>query len=103
MATQSAQASPPLAEEKIKELIEASQDAKSRAYAPYSNFHVGAALLTTEGRVFKGAQVVVEVWAWSVIPAPPAPRPQGRGWDNLKLQTVITLQLSQWQQQSSSQ
>ena len=99
MATQSAQASPPLAEEKIKELIEASQDAKSRAYAPYSNFHVGAALLTTEGRVFKGAQVVVEVWAWSVIPAPP----QGRGWDNLKLQTVITLQLSQWQQQSSSQ
>jgi len=71
MATQSAQATPPLAEEKIKELIEASQDAKSRAYAPYSNFHVGAALLTAEGRVFKGAQVVVEVWAWSVIPAPP--------------------------------
>jgi len=96
MATQSAQASPPLAEEKIKELIEASQDAKSRAYAPYSNFHVGAALLTAEGRVFKGGQVVVEVWAWSVIPAPPTDL-----WT--KLQTVITVQLSQWQQRSSSE
>ena len=44
-------------EEKIKELIAASCDAKSRAHGPYSHFRVGAALLTTEGRVFTGASM----------------------------------------------
>ena len=44
-------------EEKIKELIEASCDAKSCAHGPYSHFRVGAALLTTEGRLFTGASM----------------------------------------------
>ena len=55
MATRDAQTPPQLSEEKIKELFAASQEAKSRAYAPYSNFNVGAALLTTEGKVFQGS------------------------------------------------
>lgn len=29
-------------------------DAKKKAYAPYSKFRVGAALLTTENKIFKG-------------------------------------------------
>ena len=57
MATQDAQTPPQLSEEKIKELFAASQEAKSRAYAPYSKFFVGAALLTTEGKVFQGSSV----------------------------------------------
>lgn len=38
-------------------LIEESRDARSRAYAPYSKFLVGAALVTDDGRHFSGANV----------------------------------------------
>lgn len=37
----------------IKEAIEA----KKRAYAPYSGFHVGAALLCENGKVFAGCNI----------------------------------------------
>ncbi len=40
-----------------KELLEAAKRARSNAYTPYSNFRVGAALLTTDGRVFLGANI----------------------------------------------
>ena len=42
---------------KPEELLRAAADARSFAYAPYSNFRVGAALLTQDGRVFLGANV----------------------------------------------
>ncbi len=38
-------------------LIEAARDAATRAYAPYSNFHVGAAVRLTDGRIVTGANV----------------------------------------------
>jgi cytidine deaminase len=38
-------------------LLAAAHDARSRAYAPYSNFLVGAALLTRDGRTFHGCNV----------------------------------------------
>ena len=41
-------------EEIIKDLIAKSKDAKERAFAPYSKFKVGAALLTVDGRIFTG-------------------------------------------------
>ena len=40
-----------------KELIEAALKSRQNAYAPYSKFCVGAALLTRSGRVFCGANV----------------------------------------------
>lgn len=39
------------------QLIKLAQDARQRAYAPYSNYLVGAALVTTSGRFFTGCNV----------------------------------------------
>lgn len=41
----------------IEALIEQAKQAREGAYAPYSQFAVGAALLTRSGRVFTGANV----------------------------------------------
>jgi cytidine deaminase len=41
----------------IDALIEAAREARLHAYAPYSEFQVGAALLTTDGRMFSGCNV----------------------------------------------
>ena len=40
-----------------RELCERAVEAAANAYAPYSNFHVGAALLLRDGRVVTGANV----------------------------------------------
>jgi cytidine deaminase len=38
-------------------LLDTARKALKRAYAPYSNFHVGAAVLTEQGQVFSGCNV----------------------------------------------
>lgn len=39
------------------ELIRAALEAQKNAYAPYSNFAVGAALRTASGKIYRGANV----------------------------------------------
>jgi len=38
-------------------LVKAAREARTMAYAPYSNYQVGAALLTRGGRIFTGCNV----------------------------------------------
>jgi cytidine deaminase len=46
-----------LSEAKRDELIRAAIEVRPKAYAPYSNYAVGAALLAASGRVYKGVNV----------------------------------------------
>lgn len=41
----------------ILELISEAYKAKKYSYAPYSNFHVGAALCTDSGRIYRGCNI----------------------------------------------
>ena len=43
--------------ESATQLMEAARDAAAHAYAPYSNFHVGAALLFDDGAIVTGCNV----------------------------------------------
>ena len=40
-----------------EQLLQEAIAARQKAYAPYSKFHVGAALLTRDGKVFHGCNV----------------------------------------------
>lgn len=43
-----------LESEQIQQLVLSSHEAKKSAYCPYSNFRVGAALLTRDGKIILG-------------------------------------------------
>jgi cytidine deaminase len=46
-----------LSDEKREQLLQAARAAMRQAYAPYSHFKVGAALLTTKDELFSGCNV----------------------------------------------
>lgn len=46
-----------ISNEEKAELIEAAKSVREKAYAPYSNFKVGAALRTKSGKIYKGCNV----------------------------------------------
>lgn len=46
-----------IAEEQQTVLIEAACRARAEAYAPYSSYRVGAAILTDDGRIYTGVNV----------------------------------------------
>ena len=41
----------------IETLVQEAARAREKAYAPYSHYHVGAAVITKDGRVFTGCNV----------------------------------------------
>ena len=49
-----------------RQLVDAAKAAAEQAYAPYSNFFVGAALLTEDGQVFTGCNVENRVFGGSI-------------------------------------
>lgn len=46
-----------LTETVIADLVSAAREAQASAYAPYSNFTVGAAVLLSDGTVYKGCNI----------------------------------------------
>ncbi len=48
---------PRLDDARIDELVIKAWEARLNAYAPYSQFHVGAALLSADGRIYTGANI----------------------------------------------
>lgn len=46
-----------LSSQQRESLLAAARAAMKRAHAPYSNFHVGAAVLTDQGEIFSGCNV----------------------------------------------
>ena len=46
-----------LSDDERRLLIDLANEARRRAYAPYSNYPVGAALRTRSGRIFTGCNV----------------------------------------------
>lgn len=46
-----------VSEEQRDALLEAACAVRGKAYAPYSNYHVGAAVLAEDGRIFTGVNV----------------------------------------------
>lgn len=47
----------PIDENRLKQLFDAAVGAQQRAYAPYSKFHVGAAILADDGHIYAGCNV----------------------------------------------
>ncbi len=41
----------------FEKLIEEAYEAKKQSYAPYSGFHVGAALLALDGEIYRGCNI----------------------------------------------
>ncbi len=55
-----------LTDEIRQSLIEQAQDAWERAYAPYSEYAVGAALLTDSGKIFQGVNIENAVYPLTI-------------------------------------
>lgn len=46
-----------LTKEEEQALIQAAKDARENSYSPYSHFKVGAAVLTSDGKIFTGTNI----------------------------------------------
>lgn len=49
-----------------KKLVQIALAAKKRAHAPYSQFHVGAALLASSGKIYSGCNVEISTYALTI-------------------------------------
>ncbi|MCK9279622.1 MAG: cytidine deaminase [Melioribacteraceae bacterium] len=49
-----------------KELMDEAKEATKKSHAPYSNFHVGAALLTEDGKIYQGANIETSSYSLTI-------------------------------------
>ncbi len=55
-----------LTDANVLELVAAARDVRRRAYAPYSRYSVGAAVLTSSGRIYTGCNVENAIYGLTV-------------------------------------
>ena len=46
-----------LTQQEIDRLLDLAEEARDHSYAPYSHYHVGAALLTADGQIYQGCNI----------------------------------------------
>ncbi len=72
-------------------LIDAASEARDRAYAPYSDFPVGAALLTTDGEIVPGCNIeIASIGATTCAERNAIHQAVGAGHRSFKALCVIT-------------
>jgi cytidine deaminase len=57
---------PNLSDEQYLDLLRRAREAQSKAYAPYSRYQVGAAILSPSGRTYLGANFEIESYGGTV-------------------------------------
>jgi cytidine deaminase len=78
-------------EKEIQELVQAAKTAADKAYAPYSKFKVGAALLTAAGKVFAGCNVENASYGLSICAEQVAiVKAVSSGETNFKIMVIFT-------------
>ncbi len=55
-----------LTDELRRQLIDLARDAQQRAYVPYSHYPVGAALLTSTGKIYQGCNIEIASYGATV-------------------------------------
>ena len=50
-------------EEKVKDLLKSAVDVREKAYAPYSEYKVGASILCTSGKIYSGCNTEVVTYS----------------------------------------
>jgi len=79
-----------LNKEECKSLIEKAAKAREKAYVPYSEFKVGAAVLTVEGKVFTGCNVEIASFGGTICAERTAlVKAISNGYKNFKAIAVI--------------
>ena len=72
-----------------RELLERAEAAAANAYAPYSEFHVGAAVRTRDGRIFEGVNVENAAYPLGIC----GERPH---WPQLHLPACVPVRSRRW-------
>lgn len=74
----------------VKEMIKAAVEARKKAYAPYSNYQVGAALLTNELRIYTGCNIENAAYGPSICAERTAiAKAVSEGWRKWKAIAVV--------------
>lgn len=74
----------------VEELIKSAMEARKKAYAPYSHFQVGAAVLTNELRIYTGCNIENAAYSTGVCAERTAiAKAVSEGWRKLRAIAIV--------------